>query len=695
MKDYGAEFIRNVVLLGHGGAGKTTLAESMLFLTGGTDRFGSVTDGNTVMDFDPEATRRNFSISTAVAPVEWDGCKINLIDTPGYFDFVGEQMQGLAVADGALILAGGKDGLQVGTEKAWAACVERKIPHVLLISKIDEENSDFKKVFSQLKDTFGKSVIALEVPIFEDGKEVGVINVATMKAALHKGKDVVQSDIPEKMLRLIEEYREGISEAVAETDEALMEKYFAGEAFSEEEIVKGLHDGITSGEISPVLCVSAVTTDGVRMLMDAIVKYFPAHAEKGTIAARTVAGEPVALKTQADEVFSALVFKTVVDAFVGRISFLKVMSGTLKPDSVVYNPKKDKTEKIAQVFYMKGKQQIAAEKLVSGDIGVVTKLAVTETNDTLCTKEKPVLLSEIVFPNPMLAMAVLPKSKGDEDKIGTGLHRLMDEDQTFRMELNTETHQTLLYGVGDQHLDVIVSKLRNKFKTEVDLTDPIVPFRETIRKKVRVEGKHKKQSGGHGQFGDVWIEFEPGDEEGLTFEEKVVGGAVPKQYFPAVEKGLLESMQHGVLAGYPVVHLKATLVDGKYHDVDSSEMAVKIAASLAYKEGLRQASPVMLEPVASVEVFVPDAYMGDVIGDMNKRRGRIMGMTPQDGGIQQVSAEVPVAEMFKYATELRSMTQGRGWYDQTFARYDEAPANIAEKVIAEAAKHHKEEKDEG
>jgi elongation factor G len=695
MKDYGAEFIRNVVLLGHGGAGKTTLAEAMLFLTGGTDRFGSISDGNTVMDFDPEETRRKFSISTSVAPVEWGGCKINLIDTPGYFDFVGEQRQGIAVADGALILAGGKDGLQVGTEKAWAACVERKIPHVLLISKIDEENSDFKKVFSQLKDTFGKSVIALEVPIFEDAKAVGVVNVATMKASVHQGKDTVETEIPDKMIPLIEEYREGIAEAVAETSEDLMEKYFAGEAFTEEEIIKGLHDGITSGEISPVLCVSAVTTDGVKMLMDSIVKYFPAHSERGVVEAKTADGKAVSLKTQETEAFSAIVFKTVVDAFVGKISFLKVMSGTLKPDTVVYNTKKDKTEKIAQLFYMKGKQQVAAEKLVTGDIGVVTKLTSTETNDTLCMKDKPVLLPEIDFPEPMLAMAVLPKSKGDEDKIGTGLHRLMDEDQTFRIELNTETHQTLLYGVGDQHLDVIISKLRNKFKTEVELANPIVPFRETIRRKVRVEGKHKKQSGGHGQFGDVWIEFEPGDAEGLTFEEKVVGGSVPKQYFPAVEKGLLESMQHGILAGYPVVNLKATLVDGKYHDVDSSEMAFKIAASLAYKEGLRQASPVLLEPVASVEVYVPDSYMGDIIGDMNKRRGRIMGMTPLDGGLQQVSAEVPVAEMFKYPTELRSMTQGRGWYTQTFARYDDAPPIVADKVIAEAAKNRKEEKEEG
>ncbi len=694
MKDYGAESIRNVCLLGHGGAGKTTLAESMLFLTGATDRFGTVVDGNTVMDFDAEEIRRKFSIGTSIAPVEWAGFKINLIDTPGYFDFVGEQKQGLIVADGALILAGGKDGVQVGTEKAWAAANERKLPRIFLISKIDEENSDFKKVFTQLKDTFGKSVIALEVPIFEDAKAVGVVNVATMKAAIHKGKEVIETDIPEKMMPLIQEYRDGIIEAVAETHEELMEKYFSGESFTDEEILHGLHDGITSGDIAPVLCTSAITNDGIKMLMDAIVKYFPAHVEKGTIKVKTPAGADVVLKTTENEQLSVIVFKTVVDAFVGKISFLKVISGTLKPDSTIYNVKKEKMEKVVQLFYIKGKQQIAAERLVTGDIGAVAKLSATETNDTLCAKDKPVLLEEIVFPQPMLAMAVMPRTKGDEDKIGTGLRRLMDEDQTFRIDLNTETHQTLLYGIGDQHLDVLTSKLRNKFKTEIDLADPIVPFRETIKKKVRVEGKHKKQSGGHGQFGDVWIEFEPGPDEGLTFEEKVVGGSVPRQYFPAVEKGLIDSMLHGVLAGYPMVHVKATLVDGKYHDVDSSEMAFKIAANLAFKEGVRQAGPALLEPIASVDVYVPDAYMGDIIGDMNKRRGRIMGMTSQEGGIQMVSAEVPMAEMFKYPTELRSMTGGRGWYTQAFARYDEAPPLVAEKVIAEAAKLRKEEKEE-
>lgn len=688
MKDYGADSIRNVALLGHGGAGKTTLAEAMLHCVGATDRFGSVVDGNTVMDFDPEEIKRQISISTSLAPVEWNDCKINLIDTPGYFDFVGEMQQGLTVADGAIILVGAKDGVQVGTEKAWAAVNDRKIPHMFLISKVDEENSDFDKVFQQLKSKFGKSVIALEVPIIEDGHIVGVVNCSTMKAIHTKGKDVVSIDIPADMMDIVNQYRDGIAEAVAETDEEFMEKYFAGESFTDEEIKKGMKAAIKTGDISPVFCASAINKTGVRMMLDAIVRFVPPHVEKGTVEAKSADGEKaITLKTDPAETLSVLVFKTIVDPFVGKINFLKVMSGTLKSDSMVYNTKKDKLERIAQIFVMKGKQQMNATQLVAGDIGAVAKLTATETNDTLCAKEKPVLLDEIIFPVPMLAMAVLPKSKGDEDKIGNGLHRLLEEDPTFRMELNTETHQTLIYGMGDQHLDVITSKLKTKFKVEIDLDNPIVPYRETIRKKVKVEGKHKKQSGGHGQFGDVWIEFEPGPEEDLVFEEKVFGGSVPKQYFPAVEKGLRDSMVHGVLAGYPVVHLKATLVDGKYHDVDSSEMAFKIAANLAYKEGVKQAGPVLLEPIATADVFVPDEYMGDVIGDMNKRRGRILGMTPLDGGIQQVTAEVPMSEMFKYPTELRSMTQGRGWYKQEFNRYDEAPPMVADKVIAAAAKH--------
>ncbi len=684
MKDYSCEKIRNVCLLGHGNAGKTTLAESMLYLTGGTDRLGSVVDGNTVLDYDPEEIKRKFSIATSLAPVEWKDVKINVIDTPGYFDFVGEMLEGLNVADGAVILVGGKDGLQVGTEKAWAAVNEKKIPRMFFISKLDEENSDFAKVFEQLKDKFGKSVIALQIPIIEGNQVKGVVDIPKMKAVFFNGKKTTEGEIPESIMDQIEEYKEGIFEAVAETDEELMEKYFSGETFTDQEIMKGIKSGVMNGDIAPVLCGSSVQIAGVSPLLDSIVGYMPAHCEKGTIKLlKADTKEPVDVKVDDNEPVVVQVFKTIADPFVGKISFIKVLSGTLKPDSTLYNVNKDKNEKISSVFAMKGKQQINISKLVSGDIGAVSKLSVTATNDTLVAKENRVMVEPISFPEPMLAMAVAPKAKGDEDKISAGFQRILEEDPTFKMYIHPEIKQTLIYGVGDQHLDVIVSKLKSKFKVEVELTNPKIPYRETIRKKVKVEGKHKKQSGGHGQFGDVWIEFEPGPTEDLVFEEKIFGGAVPKQYFPAVEKGLREAMQKGVLAGYPVVNLKATLVDGKYHDVDSSEMAFKIAASLAYKEGMKQASPVLLEPICRVEVYVPDEYMGDIIGDLNKRRGRVLGMNPHNG-LQQVVAEVPQSEMFRYPTDLRSMTQGRGYFTMQFERYEEAPPNVAEKVIAEA-----------
>ena len=691
MKDYSVDKIRNVCLLGHGGAGKTTLAEAMLYDAKATDRFGSVVSGNTVMDYDPEEVKRQISTGTSLAPIEWNGHKINVIDTPGYFDFIGEMREGLRVADGAIILASAKDGVEVGTEKAWDEVSERKIPRMVFISKIDEENSDFFKVFDQLHDKFGKNIIAFEIPIMEKGAFAGIVNISTMKAKRFSEKAFVDVDIPSDMQSSVEKYREGIIEAVAETDEDLMEKYFAGEAFTDEEILSGLQSGIKSGDIIPVFCGSAVNHAGIKLLMDAVIQYIPAYSEKGSIIAnKPDSDDKVELKTENNETLSALVFKTIVDPFVGKISYIKVMSGVLKSDTTVYNVKKDKSEKVAQLFLIKGKQQINTSQLVTGDIGAVAKLAVTETNDTLCAKEKPVVLNGINFPAPMLSMAVLPKTKGDEEKISSGLTRLMEEDPTFKVELNTETKQILIYGIGDQHIDLVLSKLRAKFKVDVELADPKIPYRETITKKVKIEGKHKKQSGGHGQFGDVWIEFEPGPTEDLVFEEKIFGGSVPKQYFPAVEKGLRESIAKGVLAGYPVVNLKATLLDGKYHPVDSSEMAFKIAASLAYKEGVMQAGPILLEPISRVEVLVPDNYMGDIIGDLNKRRGRILGMNPVAGGLQQVVAEVPESEMFKYATDLRSLTQGRGSYTIRFERYEGAPSQIAEKIIAESKKEQEE-----
>ncbi|HEX2946249.1 MAG TPA: elongation factor G [Clostridia bacterium] len=695
MKDYTVDKLRNVCLMSHGGAGKTTLAEAMLFNTGVLDRLGKVNDGNTTSDYDPEEIKRKISISTSIAPCEWKDHKINVIDTPGYFDFVGEVRQGIRVSDAAVILVPAKGGVAVGTEKSWAYAKEQGIPKMFFVNKMDEENANFFEVLGQLTNTFGKNVIAFQLPIVEGEKFTGFVDVLGMTAKKFDKDKLVDTAIPAGLNDKISAIKDAMNEAIAETSEDLMEKFFGGEEFTPEDIKKGLCLGITDGSIVPVLCGSAYLNLGIQTLMDTILEYMPSPAYKPvTKAVKPGTDTAVELKTTPQESMSALVFKTIADPFVGKISIFRVYSGTLKSDSVVLNTTAEKTEKTAQVFLLRGKKQIPVDKLIAGDIGAVAKLQYTNTNDTLCDQAKPVMLDKIEFPEPALSLAVEPKSKGDEEKIGTGLNRLQDEDPTFKVSLNTETHQTIISGVGEQHLDVIVSKLKAKFGVSVNLIDPKVPYRETIKKKVKVEGKHKKQSGGHGQYGHVWVEFEHGDTEDLQFEEKIFGGSVPKQYHPAVEKGLREAIPHGILAGYPVVNLKATLVDGSYHDVDSSEMAFKIAARLAYKKGLPLANPVLLEPISHVEVYIPDNYMGDIIGDLNKRRGRILGMNPQEGGLQQVVADVPSAEMFKYANDLRSMTQGRGSFHQHFDRYEEAPGNVAQKVIEEAKKDMAEEEEE-
>jgi len=693
MKDYTSDKIRNVCLVSHGGAGKTTLAEAMLFNSGALERFGRVDDGTTTSDFDPEEIKRKNSISTSICPCEWKDHKINVIDTPGYFDFVGEVKQGIRVADSAVIVVSAKSGVEVGTEKAWKYANQHNLPKIFFVNGMDDENADFFKVYDQLVNTFGKNVVACEIPIKESGKFVGYVNVATMSAKKFDNDKLVDADFPGELRDKAEELRSALIEAVAETSEELMTKYFDGIEFTEEEILKGLHDGIKDGALIPVFSGSALLNRGVKSLMDAIIKLAPSPVETGPIKATKFKSDTqVELEAQQDAPLSALVFKTIADPFVGKISMIRVFSGVLKSDSVVYNTTTEKTEKISQLFVMRGKKQIPVSMLVAGDIGAVAKLQNVNTNDTLCNQANAVVLDKIEFPEPVISMAVEPKTKGDEEKISSGLHKLQDEDPTFKVSINSETHQTIISGIGEVHLDVIVSKLKTKFGVSVNLSEPMIPYRETIKKKVKVEGKHKKQSGGHGQYGHVWIEFEPGEKEGLTFEEKIFGGAVPKQYFPAVEKGLLESMKKGVLAGYPVLNLKATLVDGSYHSVDSSEMAFKIAAHLAYKKGMAQASPVLLEPILHVEVFVPDSYMGDIIGDLNKRRGRVLGMNPVEGGLQQVIAEVPQAEMSKYATDLTSMTQGRGTFKFWFERYEEAPPNVSQKVI-EQSKSRLEESD--
>ncbi|MDP4152170.1 MAG: elongation factor G [Bacillota bacterium] len=696
MKQYPVKDIRNVALLAHGGDGKTTLAEAMLYISKGTDRFGKISEGNTVGDYDSEEIKRQISISTTVIPVEWKSTKINLLDTPGYFDFVGEVVSATRVADGALILVTGKSGVQVGTEKSWKFCIDAGIPRAFFISKIDEENSDFYNVIEQLKERFGASVCPIEIPMFENDKVSGYVNLIELKARKYEKGTAVEVPVPESLNKKIEALRGMINEAVAETSEENLDKFFSGEQFTPEEIISALKMGVSAGSITPVLCGSAFDMSGIDDVLDMVKNFFPSPLEGREEKAKAANGEEIVIKPEENAPLAALVFKTIADPFVGKMSYFKVLSGVMKADSTVQNANSGAPEKVGKLYFTRGKKQIETAAVGTGDIGAVTKLAGTNTGDTLCTPSRPVTFEGIDFPAPCFSQTVTTKTKGDDEKISLGLQRLMEEDRTFKFRIDKETKQQLISGMGDVHLDVLVSKLKNKFGTVVELKTPRVPYRETIKKKVKVEGKHKKQSGGHGQYGHVWIEFEPGESEGLTFTESVFGGAVPRNFFPAVEKGLQECISKGVLAGYPVVHLKATLVDGSYHPVDSSEMAFKVAASLAYKTGLTQASPILLEPIGNLKVFIPESYMGDIIGDINKRRGRILGMNPSGDGMQTVEAEVPSAEMNSYAIDLRSMTGGRGSFSFKFERYEEAPANVAQKVIedtkARAAAENNEEK---
>ena len=682
MKLYDTANIKNFCLLGHGNSGKTSLAEAMLYTAGNTDRLGRTADGNTVMDFDPEEIKRKFSISTALAACEWHGVKFNILDTPGYFDFVGEVQEAVRVSDAAVIVLSGKSGVSVGAEKAWKYCEDKKLPRLIFINKVDDERVNYQGVMQQLKEKFGKRIAPFQLPIREREKITGFVNIVEREARKFDGNRTVTAEMPSEVGDELEELRNMICEAVAETSEELMEKYFSGEEFTLPEMYSALRAGVAAGDIVPVLCGSAYHKLGISSLMNAIDAYFPApDSGDEFIVATKKDGTPSRIKVDVSDPMSALVFKTVADPYVGKLSYFKVYSGVMTPDTTVYNMNKDINEKIGKIYVVNGKKQVEVSRLNAGDIGAVAKLTKTATGDTLSGLNHPLELEGIDFVKPNMSLAVIPKVKGDEDKITQGLTKLMEEDKTFKLETNKETRQQILKGLGDQHIEVIVSKLKNKFGVDVSFEPPKVPYREAIRKHVKAEGKHKKQSGGHGQYGHVWIEFEPGDD-GLVFEEKVFGGSVPKGYFPAVEKGLLESMQHGVLAGYPMVGLKATLVDGSYHDVDSSEMAFKIAANLAYKAGMVQASPVILEPIGHLKVTVPDSYTGDIIGDINKRRGQMLGMNPVGDGMTEIEGEVPVAEMYSYSSDLRSMTQARGDFEFEFDRYQEAPSNIAEKIVA-------------
>lgn len=681
---YPIEKIRNVCLLGHGGDGKTSLLESLLYRTGGTDRLGKVADGTTVSDYDPEEIKRQISIQASLAPVEYEGHVLNFIDTPGFFDFDGEVAQAMRVADCGVIVVTAKSGCAVGTEKAFKRLSKAGLPRFFYISKIDEENADYEKAYNSLRDAFGISVTPFIIPLMEGGKPTGVINLINKKAFKAEGNKTVEVPVPAEQDSQIEELRAALIESVAETSEALMEKFFEGEEFTKEELVEGLRTGIHDGTLAPVVCGSAFTGVGTMQLLYTLVNFAPNPAEVRTEKGTDADGNAVELKYDPNGKPVAFVFKTVADQY-GRFSYFKVISGKVTADMVLQNTNTETQEKMGHIYIVKGKKNIEVKEIGCGDIGAVSKLNNTRTGDTLCDPSLNIRLDGIQYAEPCYSQAVSAKTKGGEEKIAAGLTRLKDEDPTFTIVNNAETKQMVISGAGDIHIDVLCSKLKSKFGVEVELSDPKVAYRETIRKKVTlIEGNHKKQSGGHGQYGNVKMNFEPIEGDGFEFAEEVFGGSVPKNFFPAVEKGIREAMEHGVLAGFPMVGLKATLVDGKYHPVDSNELSFKMAARLAYKAGIPQANPVILEPVGSLKVYIPDSYMGDIIGDLNKRRGRVMGMNPAEDGLQLVEAEVPMSEVADYAITLRSMTQGRGSFSVKFERYEPVPAEVQEKIIADA-----------
>lgn len=685
--------IRNVVFLGHSGVGKTTVGESMLYISKATDRLGQIADGNTVLDYDPEEIKRHVSVQAAVAPCNWQGKKINIIDTPGYFDFVAEQLEGVAAADSAIIVLAG-DSVSVGAEKAWDIVTKAKMPRMFFVNRLNEENANFEKLYASMRETFGTSCVTLQLPVFENRAMVGMVD--TVKMVGYKiGKDgtFVEDAIPASVKDEAESIHNDLKEAVAESDEELMMKYFEGEEFTDEEMVTGLKKAIVAGTCAPVLVGAANENTGVKKLLDFIVEYMPDPTEVPPVVGTDKDGNPVEIKVDAAGSPLAFVFKTIVDPFVGRLSIFKVYSGTIKADNQIYNVNEEADERFTQVFTLRGKKQQQATEIIAGDIGAVSKLTVTQTNDTLGTKANQIELPAIQFPEAQIVQAITPKTRGDEDKLNSSLSRLAEEDPTFHFGQSPDTGESTVSGMGEMHIDIIMSKLKTRYGVGVDISDPKIAYRETIRSKVTAEGLHKKQSGGAGQYGKVVIEFEPGEKDELEFAENVFGGAVPKQFFPSVEKGLQESVKKGVLAGYPVVRLKATLVDGKYHPVDSKEVAFVSAAKLAFQDGVKRAKPVLLEPVVTVNVYVPDRYMGDVIGDMNKRRGRILGMNPIGGGIQEIVAEAPMAEMTRYAIDLRAITQARGSFHTEFARYEDVPEMIAQKIIEEAKKNAAENED--
>ena len=689
MKVYRTDEIRNVVLLGHGGSGKTSLAEAMAYVSGATSRMGKIADGNTISDFDKEEQKREFSISTSLVPIEWEKAKINILDTPGYFDFVGEVEEAVSAADAAVIVVSGKAGVEVGTEKAWELCDKYKLPRMVYVTEMDVDDASFRQVVQDLTERYGKVIAPHFQPIRENEKLVGYVNVIKNAARRYTGVGQREEcEIPEYCKPNLEIYRDKLLEAVAETSEAFMERYFEGDEFSVEEIRSAMRTEVMDGDIVPVAMGSNIQAQGVANLLSDIVRFFPSPDSRSCAGINRKTNEIFEGNYDFAKAKSAYVFKTMVDPFIGKYSFVKVCSGVLKGDDILYNGDSDAEAKLGKIYTMVGNKPTEVSELFAGDIGAIAKLANTKTGDTLSTKNTPVMYGKTEYSKPYTYMKYVCNNKGDEDKVSQALQKMMAEDVTLKTVNDSENRQTLLYGMGDQHLEITASKLAARYKCEIRLETPKVAFRETIKKKSDVDSKYKKQSGGHGQYGHVKMRFEAsGDlETPYVFEEEVVGGAVPKNYFPAVEKGLQEAVVKGPLAGYPVVGVKAVLYDGSYHPVDSSEMAFKTATVQAFKQGFMEASPVLLEPIASLTVTVPDDYTGDVMGDLNKRRGRVLGMNPVSGGKQEIVADIPMTGLFGYCTVLRSMTGGRGVYSYEFARYEQAPSDVQEAEIAKRAK---------
>ena len=682
---YNANAIRNICLLGHSGSGKSALAESLLYMTGAIDRMGKNADGNTVCDYDPEEIRRNISISTAVVPLEYKNAKINLLDTPGGFDFSGAVVEALRAADAAILVCSAKDGITVGFEKAWKYCEERNMPRFIYISKVDEDNSDYNATFEALRQKYGNKIAPVVVPIWDASHKVtGIIDVVNKRAYEMQKLKRVEIAVPDGKEDVIEEFNYALKEAVAETDEALMDKFFAEEDFTYAEMVNGMHQGVKELSLFPVLCGSAVTCLGSLMLMDQIISLLPNPVEGNYHKATTADGSTEEFIVSPGGVPSAFVWKTVSDQY-GKYSFVKVLSGEITSDTALVNARTGETEKLGRLYAMCGKKASEVKVLTCGDIGAIGKMDKVKTGDTLCDPRKVVALKGLPYAPACYSMAIAPKTKGQEEKVAAGLNRLNEEDPSFSLYNNPETHQLVISGAGDQQLDVLVAKLKSRFGVDAVLSPAKIAYREKIKKTVQAHGRHKKQTGGSGQFGDVWIRFEPQEEQdGLIFDVEVVGGAVPKNFNPAVEKGIQEAIQKGPLAGYPMVGLKAVLYDGSYHPVDSNEMAFKMAAILAFKEAMPNAAPTLLEPVGALAVTVPEAYVGDVMGDLSKRRGRPMGMNPDSDGNTVVEAEVPMAEMSSYAIDLRAMTQARGSFTLEFVRYEEVPKAAQGKIIEEA-----------